>query len=337
MSERAHDREIESIQIRTPSRLHFGLLRAAGEGRLFGGAGAMIDSPAIDLRLDASEAFAVAGTLAPRVRRFAEAWAAHYSLVKFPACRIEIVEAPREHIGLGLGTQLGLAVAAALSLAHFRNLPPIEELASSVQRGARSAVGAHGFARGGLILDAGKGACAGGALAPLEERIELPASWRFVLLCPQGQRGLSGGDERQAFADLPPIPEATVDQLAALLYEQLAPSARAADFDRLSTALFEYGRLAGSCFASRQAGAWSSDDVAQIVAEVRAWGVAGVGQSSWGPTVFALVGDEAAAARLARQAAERWGEAVEITIAAPNNTGASIHATSGGISQKVSF
>jgi predicted sugar kinase len=40
-----------------------------------------------------------------------------------------------------------------------------------------------------------------------------------------------------------------------------------------------------------QGGEYASAEIADLIADVRACGVRGVGQSSWGPTVFAVVGD----------------------------------------------
>ena len=63
-------------------------------------------------------------------------------------------------------------------------------LAELVGRGERSAIGTHGFAQGGLLVEGGK--AAGESVSPLVSRLELPADWALVLLIDRGQRGLSG-------------------------------------------------------------------------------------------------------------------------------------------------
>ena len=56
-----------------------------------------------------------------------------------------------------------------------------------------------------------------------------------------------------------------------------------------NTAIGEIQRRVGDYFAPAQGGRYASPAVAAVVARLRARGVRGVGQSSWGPTVFAVV------------------------------------------------
>jgi beta-RFAP synthase len=329
----------DRIRIVAPSRLHFGLLCPAGGPHLggqprFGGVGAMIDSPGLELRLARDERFSATGPLSQRVADFAKAWAIHHKLDSLPPWRIEVVRAPPEHVGLGVGTQLGLAVAAGLTLASGWPLPAPAKLAQCVNRGARSAVGAHGFALGGLIIDAGK--TDAGGIAPLAQRIALPHEWRFLLLRPPGDQGLSGGMEKQVFAEMPPGSRATTGELRTILYERLAPAAAAQRFEPFADALYAYGKLAGSCFAASQKGPYNGPHVTRAVEVLRELGVRGVGQSSWGPTVFALFPNQASAEAARCTAGERFALA-ELTIAAPNNTGALISTDGPGGQQSVTF
>jgi predicted sugar kinase len=120
------------------------------------------------------------------------------------------------------------------------------------------------------------------------------------LICLAGQHGLSGEAEQSAFRDLPPVPHATTRELRSALNDEMLPAAAAGDFARFSRGLYRFGHQAGMCFAARQGGAFASPPVAQLVETVRSLGVEGVGQSSWGPTVFALLETE----REARQFAD---------------------------------
>src|SRR5262245_46231150 len=106
----------DSITVSAPSRLHFGLLAfGGGQPRQFGGAGVMIRQPGLVLRISAAPQFAASGPLAERALAFARRFAEARLDRALPACRIEILAAPAEHVGLGLGTQLGLSVAAGLA------------------------------------------------------------------------------------------------------------------------------------------------------------------------------------------------------------------------------
>src|SRR5436305_802625 len=110
------------ITVTAPSRLHFGLFGlAAEEGRMFGGVGAMVDSPTLKLQVRQASKFECAGALAERAEVFAQRWAVFHRVSQLPNGRIEVLEAPPNHVGLGVGTQLGLAVAAGLNA--FTGLP----------------------------------------------------------------------------------------------------------------------------------------------------------------------------------------------------------------------
>src|SRR5690606_10009433 len=109
------------------------------------------------------------------------------------------------------------------------------------------------------------------------------------------ETGLSGPIEREAFARLPPMPPGTTARLRRIAFERLAPAVTAADFDATSDALHEFNRIVGEYFAPAQGGTYAHPRMRRLVAELRRAGITGVGQSSWGPTIFALLPDANAA------------------------------------------
>ncbi|NLY02179.1 MAG: hypothetical protein GXY83_39345 [Rhodopirellula sp.] len=309
-----------SVRVFAPSRLHFGMLsiHRAG-GRRFGGIGAMVDVPGLHIAVESARHLEVAGLLAERTRQIAERLAASGGETQ---CRIEVIQAPREHIGLGTGTQLSMAVAAGLNALAGR--PPLDaiQLARCVGRGERSAVGLYGFVHGGVLFERGK--ADGEEISPLVARVELPSEWRFVLLCPRGVVGLSGDAERQAFASLPPAPEERAAKLDRLARESLLPAAERADFDGFSDALYEFGYLAGLSFAQEQGGPFAGRRLASLVALARRF-ARGVGQSSWGPTLFALCRDQQSAERFRQRILDATaGESLDTWISRANPCGARI-------------
>lgn len=310
-----------AIQITAPSRLHFGMLSFGQPGvRQFGGAGVMIAQPELRLTIAPAERLTIEGPLAERVTMFVERLARRAAWWPREACcRINVDAAPPEHAGLGSGTQLGMALA--LGLARFFGAPEqsAAELAQAAGRGKRSAIGAHGALRGGLLVESGK--LAPDELAPLICRIELPEAWRFVLIIPAGEAGLSGEAEQHAFDRLPPVPRQTTAELCRELVAELLPSAAVGDFDRFGESLYRYGRLAGGCFAARQGGVYARPAVERLVDRCRQLGVRGVGQSSWGPTVYALCPAQSAAEALVEQLRASAESAPAIVIAAPSNQG----------------
>ncbi len=314
----------QTIHVRAPCRLHFGLASfGLADQPQFAGVGMMIEPPAVEVTISAAAHFEAVGTLADRVDRFARMAVEHWQLDGVPACKIE-VRAPRDHTGLGVGTQLGLAVAAGLRTSLGLPDLPAEELAESVGRGQRSEVGTHGFSLGGLIVDAGK--MTGEPPGSPCLRIAMPEAWRIVLICPHDQQARAGDWEARAFASLPPVPAETTDVLRQIVDDEMAAAAAWADCARFGEAVYRYGRLAGSCFAAVQGGPFASPATEQLVETIRGEGVAGVGQSSWGPTVFAITPDQSAADALVDALCNRHAVAADdVSIARPDNCGATVH------------
>lgn len=332
------------VEVSSPTRLHFGLVSFGGQARRgFGGIGAMVAPPRLRVRVSAAEQFVVHGPLAERAAGIARELV---RLGRLPAelpCRIEVLDAPGEHQGLGVGTQLSLTVATALLRWFARpatsvrvadaGVADVGELAVALGRGRRSAIGAHGFVHGGLLVDGGVSESHGAArqIAPLVARVKLPAAWRFVLLAPRDSQGLSGSAERAAFDRLPPVPDEVTAELCREILLGLLPTAVEGDCDAFGESLYRFGRLAGSCYQTVQGGAFGSQGLETLVEQARELGARGVGQSSWGPTLFALLSDQAAAEEfVARLLRSPTGAQLTASIAAPDNTGARVSVSGAG-------
>lgn len=311
------------VQVTTGSRLHFGLWGLQGSGeRDYGGVGAMIEQPAISLTISPADGFGARGIHSERAAEFARRWAAFHGH-KAPVCAILVTDAPPQHTGLGTGSQLALAVAAGLNA--FFGLPKQNavELALSVGRGQRSAVGVHGFLHGGLIVDQGKRMAE--PLAPLDCRIEVPSDWRFLLARPLDCAGLAGDEESLAMASLPPVPFETTNRLIAEVRDHLVPAAATGDFALFSASLYRYGHASGAYFAERQGGPFNGPVLTNLVETIRNLGIEGVGQSSWGPTIFAVMPDETQARNAVDSLHGSWkGAELDVLVTAPLSRGARV-------------
>ena len=285
----------------------------------YGGVGVALRNPALELEFSARDHFAAVGPLADRIESFVERAAAAWELESVPPSAIRVATAPPSHVGLGVGTQLGIAVAAGMRC--FLGLPQvsIDELARSVGRARRSSVGSYAFDRGGLILEEGQSDPT--TIGRLLRRVEMPPAWRWVLITPDGQQGLSGTREAAAFRGLPPVDERVTEILTRLAQDEIMPAAAAGRFADFSRGVYEYGVHAGTCFATVQGGPFATRAAAELVAQLRAWGFAGVGQSSWGPTIFAATESEGAAARLVGRLRE-YRTRLQLSISASDNRGA---------------
>jgi len=107
---------------------------------------------------------------------------------------------------------------------------------------------------------------------------------------------------------------------------QLLPALVEADLPSFGEALSAVQGITGAWFAASQGGVFAPGPTARLVADMAAWGAAGVGQSSWGPTGFAIVPSAAAAQRLiaGARAAGVFDEALELQVVCIRNRGATV-------------
>jgi beta-ribofuranosylaminobenzene 5'-phosphate synthase len=297
------------MRIQTPSRLHFGLLGWGPTAtRQFGGIGLMIDAPGIELLVEPASSWLIQGPHAARVGKLIEHLRekAREAGVTLRPARIHVVAAPPEHVGLGVGTQLCMAVArAVLELAGSEDLS-VADLARWTGRGRRSGIGLHGFQHGGLIVDGGSRN--EGDIPPLLVRQPFPEHWSILIVRPPGESGLHGPDEIRAFASLPPCSQTVTDSLCRLVLLEILPAIVESDLPAFGWALGELQAHVGACFASVQGGIYATALASRIVAELRNLGFVGVGQSSWGPILYAFSArQEHELARTAEQLRQQFG------------------------------
>jgi beta-ribofuranosylaminobenzene 5'-phosphate synthase len=319
-----------SVRVVAPCRLHFGLFHVPVDGlthhpdgrpvRKFGGLGLMIDNPCVTVTAERAESDVITGSLRDRVPEFldrASRWGAVRSGWQLSA------NGPPEHVGLGVGTALGLAVASVIDSNYWMGpLETVQWLADRVGRGQRSGIGKLGFRYGGFIADDGKD----DNHEPQRHgwRYTFPPAWRIVLVRPPTPPAWFGDRERTAFARSRPADRALslTDQLRSLAYDTIVPAVRDEDFDTFAQSIFDFNRLAGEPFHDDQGGPYAGAEVACVIDDLLEMGAVGLGQSSWGPTVFAMCRDADEAEHLAAKARARFSSATEVTVTTANNTGA---------------
>lgn len=313
------------IRIASPARLHLGMIDLTGaDGRRFGGIGVAVKEPRVIVSARAAPELRACGPDSARALAAAERLGAA-GLVVEAAIQLESVIPP--HAGLGSGTQLSLAVGTALAHLAGRSMTPAE-LAVLGGRGGRSGIGTRTFALGGFILEGGRRPGADG-LAPLIGRYDFPEEWLWVLAIPRVEPGLHGAAEVQAFARLgpdgTPMPREDVGRIAELVLMQLIPALLERDFPGFGAALSEIQALNGAAYAPSQGGCFAHPIGERLAEQWRAGGGTGIGQSSWGPTVYTLAADRTTASRLARIARATLAEARipgTVLITSADNTGA---------------
>ncbi|HEX3499095.1 MAG TPA: beta-ribofuranosylaminobenzene 5'-phosphate synthase family protein [Stellaceae bacterium] len=313
----------EAVEVFAPARLHLGFLDLnGGLGRRFGSLGLTIDGIGTLLTVMRDAAAGRHEATPQRAQRMLDALSAGRFAALGPlAVRIEA--AIPEHVGLGSGTQLGLAVAAGVA-AFAGESVSARALAPLVERGARSGIGIGAFETGGFLVDGGK--AADDAPAPIVARAIFPSEWRLVLIFDAEGRGLSSSAEIAAFQALPPFPEAMAAQLCRLTLLRLLPGLGNADFAAVADSIGEIGARLGDYFAPVQGGRYASPRVAAVLEWLRGEGFSGIGQSSWGPTGFVFVADRVEAQELQTTLAQHFGAsgALSFRICSGRNRGAEI-------------
>lgn len=308
-----------AVRVEAPARLHLGFIDVSGSlGRRYGSLGLTLEEFSTVVELRKAPAFAAAGSDAERacthLRRLLDDHDPPTSVA------LEVRKAIPEHVGLGSGTQLALAVGTAFG-ALFDIALPVASLAARLDRGARSGIGIGAFEHGGFVVDGGRSPS--GGYPPVISRMTFPPSWRVLLVFDRAGRGLHGEAERAAFRAAQAFPQRTAAHLAHLVLMRIMPALTETDYTVFSEALGEIQRTVGDYFAPAQGGRFASPAVAAVLAWLESKGLKGVGQTSWGPTGFAVVDSEVRAQALLRELRERFGQvgALEFAAVAARNRG----------------
>lgn len=315
-----------NVEVVTGSRLHFGLICGTLQtGWRFGGVGVMLRKPSWRITMNTARAtldqISASSEATDRVAEFLQKIRMTLPL---PAVDVSVKSEVPFHTGLGGGTQLGLAIAAAAKLvAHQRDLHNPFELAELAQRAERSAIGTVGFRDGGFLIDNGLP----DTLSDTRNvhRIPVPEAWRFVLVRPVSAQGLCGDRERSFFNQRAIMSESLVESLVRQIEDCLVPSIQNEKFESFSVSLEDYGDAVGRFYASEQGDIFAHPVIRKLVAMLRAAGIRGAAQSSWGPGISIPASSiEHAQAIADHVPAELDGTQLRVDIAEPLNTGASL-------------
>ncbi|HET9645756.1 MAG TPA: beta-ribofuranosylaminobenzene 5'-phosphate synthase family protein, partial [Burkholderiaceae bacterium] len=276
------DEAVHAVQVHAPGRLHLGFLDpAATLGRRFGSIGLAIEGPETVVELSAggdhldrfSADDASARIELPRAREHLERLRQATRCLQPLQLRLRCTLP--SHAGLGSGTQLALAVGRAFCTLFQLPIESVQ-LAALTGRGLRSGVGIAAFDSGGLLVDGGPRA--DGTPAALLARLPVPASWRVLLAIDPRMRGLSGGEERAALAELSPLPREAAAEICHEVLMRVLPGAAGNEFEPFAAGLTRIQRILGEHFAPAQHGRlYTSGAVDRLMEWIDDHALAGLG------------------------------------------------------------
>lgn len=310
------------ITVTAPARLHMGFIDLSGAlGRHFGSIGIALNEINTCLTLTKADRRRIAGPSAQRADRcltqLCEAMAVSDQV------SINIESAIPEHVGLGSGTQMALAIGSALNAYYGLGLT-VREIASVMDRGLRSGIGIGVFEHGGLVVDGGRGKNTD--IPPVLVHLDVPSDWRFILVFDRRGQGLHGEQEIAAFEALPAFSRQEAESLCYLIMMQALPAVAENDLKQFGHVISQLQIAVGKHFAPAQGGIYASKEVGKAMAWLAGQGAVAIGQTSWGPTGFCAVESAELAEAIVQQAKTQFADLVNLdfmVVSANNQKGTS--------------
>jgi beta-ribofuranosylaminobenzene 5'-phosphate synthase len=276
------------VSVATGCRLHLGFTNLSDDvGRCYGSLGVALDRPSTTVVVEECRDAAVVGDDPEQIRACYRRFCDHYRVD--PRVSIEVSESIPQHVGLGSGTQLGLAVGLGLAMVCGIDAD-VWDIATAMGRGRRSGIGTAAFQTGGFVVDAGhrRGGSGRDAAPTVVWRRDVPADWRFIVVVPDEGSGLSGRSEEGVFGTLAPSVRIS-EEICRITLLKLMPALVEHDIEEFGRALTAVDRKTGAYFSDVQGGIYSGGETNAAVDALLSAGACGAGQSSWGPAVYGLV------------------------------------------------
>ena len=274
---------MNTVTVTTSARLHMGFFDLKGStSRTFGSLGLCIDAPCTQIVVTKSAKTAIDANCDENVIKIVENF---IKIVKVEQnFSLKIMQSIPQHAGLGSGTQMALAIGAGLNALFNLNLT-VPQIGKLSKRGGRSGIGIAAFEQGGVLVDVGK---ASNELPEIALRQVFPDNWRVLLIADSAYTGVHGEVELQAFQTLKPAQ----NSLHTMVFDHMMPALQSSDLLAFGAYMADLQVYNGDYFAPIQGGRYASNDVANVLLWLQQNGVVCIGQSSWGPTGFAIVESE---------------------------------------------
>ncbi len=314
------------VEVSAPGRLHLGDLDPFALGRLGYAPILAIDKPRTVVEAEAAEDLTVQGLEAEESKTYARRVITAFHL---KGVKLTVKSTAPRHSGFGSTTQLSFAIGRAVANAHGFS-PSLPELVKSLKR--ISTGGLFAFQLGGFVV-------AGGFPVKLGERMllrdeplvpplifhsDFPQDWRFVMVRPLvAPQSPDGKEEERTFERLRQTRSPT--QLTRkgyfLLASKLLPALLEKDAQAFGNALTAIQTTVGRIYKPVQGSAFNPASE-WLIPILRRNGALGLGQSSWGPTVYAFVESPESAQETASGILRETGDRASVEVVSADNKGA---------------
>ncbi|WXG46544.1 MAG: beta-ribofuranosylaminobenzene 5'-phosphate synthase family protein [Candidatus Atabeyarchaeum deiterrae] len=273
---------MEKVSVSAPARIHMGILNPSREigDRLYASVGVGILQPRTIVEVQRSDGLKVRGPRLDESKKFATKVLNYF---KLKGAEIDVLTTPPQHAGLGSTTQLSLSIAAGIVKAYGLDAEPVE-LAVILKRGEQSATGTYVFQHGGFVVEGGWGCKT--TFPPLLFHYSVPEDWRFLIVIPKN-RSFDEKQELDVFRKLPKPKKDLVYEACYRILLGMAPAVLEKNIESFGANLTKLQELVGAVFSEAQDGVFEPHS-APLIRKLKEMGASGVGQSSWGPAVYAL-------------------------------------------------
>ncbi|MES2501489.1 MAG: beta-ribofuranosylaminobenzene 5'-phosphate synthase family protein [Pseudomonadota bacterium] len=314
----------QKVTVSTTARLHMGFVDLNGsQGRLFGSLGVALSGPKTQLTIEKSKKPLIEAKNHDCVAKIVENIKNHLKIeANFS---IKVHENIPEHAGLGSGTQMALAIGAGINALFGLNFSAAQ-IANMTSRGRRSGIGIGTFEQGGFVVDGGRSTSHANKIPPIIARHDFPQNWPILLMMDNDDQGVFGDAELQAFESLPAVDLSIAQRLSHRVLMQALPAIAEQDYAQFSQAIYALQLATGEYFSVAQGGHYKSIKVAQVLNYLNQQGIICAGQSSWGPTGFAVFEDEISANTMLTQLQQQFEQSrLHFQLMRANNSGAIIN------------
>jgi beta-ribofuranosylaminobenzene 5'-phosphate synthase len=322
------------VAVYAPARIHMGFYNFLTDSIAYGDLGVAIERPRVAVRISNidEDVFKVVNKSNVDISDCIDRVTRAFDL---SGVYIEILDVIPRHVGLGSTTQIMLAIACALSVLRGSSCN-VRDLAVKLCRGRDSGVGLAAFEKGGFVVNSGRKVSEEGKVlcpnSPLDLpqlifRAPVPRKWSFIIFTPKVKKGFDEVSERKAMDTPTQLPRDIQYELYKLVFLHMIPSILRRDIEVFGKALTKLQFTVGEYFSKYQGGVFCCEEAELIINTMLKYNVKGVGQSSWGPSVYGLVEEQGKAIKVATRVLKEVkskGIEVDYMVVKASNSGAKI-------------